>query len=234
MSTKQFCKAAVSSNQQTHFSVLHPVFIILSITSLCFYVSYPPGSRTPGTQLMLLASRKGHHVYHCLTFPSDVPSPPVCLFPPFQPPASGSHPAALPNPRPCPASRPPLAALPRRPPCPTRSPALHSSHADSSTSWHHQPANLLVHTAWSVPTPVPGFSSKANVAFPNVRRPATVQCLASNGVAHKFSEPSKTPVPGGHPCPARPHLSLPFALHSILAVIPFFSRKDFFSLLSFL
>ena len=59
--------AAVSSNPQARFfSVLHPAFITLSITTFCFYAYNPPRSRTPGIELMLLASHKIHPVYYCV------------------------------------------------------------------------------------------------------------------------------------------------------------------------
>ena len=100
------------------------------------HVFYPPGSRTPGIQLMLLASRQV--TLHSYFIPNSYfvylplfPSPPLS--------AAGSCPAALPTFRPCPAPRsPPLPALPIT--STTRGPILPAP-STPATHYRHTIAN---------------------------------------------------------------------------------------------
>ena len=157
MLTTLLCQLLYPAIPQILFPLIPHVFIILYITTYASMFVNPRGvePRAPSlcwwhpTWFLLYTTVFSSHYI--------APLPLVCLSPPFQPLASGSHPAALPNPRPCPASRPPpLAALPRRSSCPTRRPGLHapSTPASRLSSERRQPSSFPVHSAWFYKTSV--------------------------------------------------------------------------------
>ena len=125
------------------------------------------------------------------SFSSIVPLPFVCLSPPFQPPTSESHPAALPNPRPIYASRPPPAPCFLVGSCPTRSPVLHalSTPAAFLSSARCQPARFLVHVAWFYETPIARVHPWATwppLSPPFVQHPILAAIAFFNSVTRHF------------------------------------------------
>ena len=120
--------AAVSSNPQARFFflpyILHSSLFLLLHSAFMFIIPRRVEPRASSlccwhpTRFILFTTE--------LSFPS-VPSPQLCLFPSFQPPASGSHPAVLPTAPPTAlssqpsssASHPPPLSMTYTQPCPS-------------------------------------------------------------------------------------------------------------------
>ena len=166
------------------------------------HVFCPPGSRTPSIQLMPMASREVtlHSYFILISYFVYLP-----LSPPHPLRAAGSRPATLPTFKPCPAIRPPpLPALPIR--STTRGPLLPASSTPATHS-DHIVANLQASFFLHGSSRLRSRSRSGNLlcrqrsrnfyllsffaSFSNVRRLAAVQGLQSNGVAHRFQNPTK-------------------------------------------
>ena len=177
-----------------------------------FNVSYPPGSRTPGTQLRLLASRKAtsnshstrlfpHVLTFCCLFSLLLQLFPSAFFQPPQPPPPGPIPAPAPVPPRAPAPDPVSLQAPAPPA--TNNSALPVSMDRAATS-HRLLLYQMTSPTGKLPrlcyvarhNSGPNYSSACTIfgligfaVLSNIRRLAAVHSSRSNGAGPKFSEP---------------------------------------------